>query len=119
MESQESGLKKSLKPFHLWGIAVGLVISGDYFGWNYGLKSGALEFFIATLIVTFFYITFAFSFTELSTAIPQAGGPFAYSRRALGKTGGFIAGFATLVEFLFAAPAIAYALGSYLHFLFP
>jgi ethanolamine permease len=115
----EINLKKALRPIHLWAIAVGLVISGDYFGWNYGFKSGVLEFFVATILVTLFYIAFAFSFTELSTSIPQASGPFAYSKRALGKTGGFIAGFATLMEFLFAAPAIASALGSYLHFLYP
>lgn len=117
IESKE--LKKSLHPTHLWAIAVGLVISGDYFGWSYGYKSGVGGFFIAVCLVTIFYITFAFSFTELSTAIPNAGGPFAYAQRALGNTGGFLAAFATLVEFLLAAPAIASALGSYLHFLFP
>ncbi len=119
METNTHKLQKKLRPFHLWAIAVGLVISGDYFGWNYGFKAGIGSFFIATLIVTIFYICFAFSFTELSTSIPQAGGPFAYSKRALGNLGGFLAGFATLVEFLFAAPAIATALGSYFHYLFP
>ncbi len=112
-------LKKSLKPIHLWAIAVGLVISGDYFGWNYGYKSGAFSFFCALILVTIFYISFAFSFTELSTSIPSAGGPFAYSNRALGKFGGFVAAFSTLIEFLLAAPAIAFALGSYFQFLFP
>jgi ethanolamine permease len=29
-------LKKVLTPLHLWSIAVGLVISGEYFGWSYG-----------------------------------------------------------------------------------
>lgn len=65
------------------------------------------------------YTTFIFSFTELSTAIPHAGGPFAYARRAFGPTGGFIAGFATLVEFVFAPPAISLAIGAYLNVQFP
>jgi ethanolamine permease len=113
-------LKKSLKPIHLWAIAVGLVISGDYFGWNYGYSvASKFSFFAAILLVTLFYICFAFSFTELTTAIPNAGGPFAYSNRALGTYGGFIAGFAALVEFLLAPPAIASAFGAYLNFLFP
>ena len=43
------------------------------------------------------YCAFIFSFTELTTAIPHAGGPFAYAYRAFGPTGGFIAGFATLI----------------------
>ena len=31
MSKQKSALKRKLNAFHLWGIAVGLVISGDYF----------------------------------------------------------------------------------------
>lgn len=113
-------LKKVLKPLHLWAIAVGLVISGEYFGWNYGWAvSGTVGFLVATLLVTVLYVTFIFSFTELTTAIPHAGGPFAYSYRALGPVAGFVAGYATLIEFLFAPPAIAFALGSYVHFLAP
>ncbi|WP_158796223.1 ethanolamine permease [Pedobacter sp. L105] len=117
--SSES-LKRTLKPIHLWGIAVGLVISGEYFGWNYGWGvSGTIGFLIATLIVTVMYITFIFSYTELTSSIPHAGGAFAYSYKAMGPFGGLIAGYATLVDFLLATPAIAFALGSYLHFLYP
>lgn len=117
---QTAELKKVLKPIHLWAIAVGLVISGEYFGWNYGWGvSGTVGFLIATVIVTIMYVTFIFSFTELTTSIPQAGGPFAYAHRAFGWWGGLIAGYATLVEFLITPPAIAFALGSYTHFLYP
>jgi ethanolamine permease len=115
-----SSLKKALKPIHIWAIAVGLVISGEYFGWNYGWGvSGTVGFLIATLLVTVMYVTFIFSFTELTTSIPHAGGPFAYSHKAFGPWGGFIAGYATLVEFVLAPPAIAFALGSYVNFLYP
>lgn len=115
-----AALKKVLKPIHLWAIAVGLVISGEYFGWNYGWGvSGTIGFLIATLLVTLMYVTFIFSFTELTTSIPQAGGPFSYAQRAFGWFGGLIAGYATLVEFLVTPPAIAFALGSYSHFLYP
>ncbi|WKB51274.1 ethanolamine permease [Eleftheria terrae] len=113
-------LKPTLNAWHLWGLAVGLVISGEYFGWSYGWASaGTLGFLVTTLVVATMYTTFIFSFTELSTAIPHAGGPFAYAARAFGPTGGFIAGFATLVEFVFAPPAIALAIGAYLQVQFP
>jgi ethanolamine permease len=65
------------------------------------------------------YTTFIFSFTELTTAIPHAGGPFAYSYRAFGPVGGYLAGFSTLIEFVFAPPAIALAIGAYLNVQFP
>ncbi|TKI03205.1 ethanolamine permease [Martelella alba] len=113
-------LKRTLGSFHLWGIAVGLVISGEYFGWSYGwAQAGTLGFLITALAIAAMYCAFIFSFTELSTSIPHAGGPFAYAYRAFGPTGGFIAGFATLVEFVFAPPAIAMAIGAYLNVQFP
>lgn len=120
MAETQIGLKKAIRPMHLWAIAVGLVISGEYFGWNYGWGvAGTVGFLIATLIITLLYVTFIFSFTELTTAVPHAGGPFAYSYKALGPLGGAIAGYATLVEFVLATPAIALALGNYMHFLYP
>lgn len=113
-------LKPTLGALHLWGIAVGLVISGEYFGWSYGWGvAGTLGFLITTLFIAAMYTCFIFSFTELTTAIPQAGGPFAYSRKAFGDTGGLIAGMATLIEFVFAPPAIAMAIGAYLNVQFP
>ena len=119
-DASEVGLAKGLGAAHLWGIAVGLVISGEYFGWSYGwAQAGALGFLVTTILVAAMYATFIFSFTELTTAIPHAGGPFAYSYRAFGPFGGFIAGFATLIEFVFAPPAIALAIGAYLNVQFP
>lgn len=116
----QANLKKVLRPVHVWALAVGLVISGEYFGWNYGWNAaGTIGFLLSTLLVTIMYTCFLFSFTELTSAIPDAGGPFAYALRALGTSGGLIAGYASLVEFLLAPPAIAYALGSYVHFLHP
>lgn len=113
-------LKPTLGTLHLWGIAVGLVISGEYFGWSYGWGvAGTLGFLVTTALVATMYTCFIFSFTELTTAIPHAGGPFAYSRRAFGETGGLIAGMATLIEFVFAPPAIAMAIGAYLNVQFP
>lgn len=113
-------LKKTLKPVQLWGIIVGMVISGMYCGWNYALEfTSPVGFMVAIVIVTVFYTTFIFSYAELSTAIPHAGGPSAYASRALGKFGGFFAGFSCLVEFLFATPAIALAIGAYINFLVP
>ena len=120
MSSSPTHLSKSLGAFHLWGIAVGLVISGEYFGWSYGwATAGTLGFLVATVFVAIIYTAFIFSFTELTCSIPHAGGPFTYSARALGPLGGLVAGLATLVEFIFAPPAIALAIGAYLNVQFP
>lgn len=104
----------------LWGLGVGYVISGMYFGWNLGLeKGGTMGLGIATFFIIILYVTFTFSYAELASAIPKAGGGFDYSRRAFGDTWGFIAGMAQNIEFIFAPPAIAFAIGAYFNLFFP
>lgn len=113
-------LKKTLGPLMLWGLGVGYVISGMYFGWNLGLaEGGTLGLAIATFFIIIMYVTFTFSYTELACAIPKAGGAFDYADRALGKRLGFLAGMAQNVEFIFAPPAIAAAIGAYFNIFFP
>src|SRR2546423_860225 len=104
----------------LWGLGVGYVISGMYFGWNLGLeKGGTLGLAIATLFIILMYLAFTFSYTELACSIPKAGGAFDYANRALGKDLCFIAGMAQNIEFIFAPPAIAFAIGAYFNLFFP
>ncbi|MBE5977271.1 hypothetical protein [Lacrimispora xylanisolvens] len=91
---EEKNLNKALTPVKLWAIIVGAVVSGMYFGWNYLFEktnfTGAL---IATFIVTLFYVSFVFCYSELATAIPSAAGPTAYAEKSFGKFAGFPGGF--------------------------
>ncbi len=113
-------LPRTLGPFMLWGLGVGYVISGMYFGWNLGLaEGGTAGMAIATFLIILLYISFTFSYTELACAMPRAGGVFDYATRGLNKDIGFIAGMAQIIEFVFAPPAIAAAIGAYFHIFFP
>lgn len=115
MTGQKSELKKTLGPLMLWGLGVGYVISGMYFGWNLGLaEGGTLGLAVATFFIIVMYVTFTFSYTEMACAIPKAGGAFDYARLGLGKNWGYLAGMAQSIEFIFAPPAIAAAIGAYL-----
>ncbi|MFH7095902.1 ethanolamine permease, partial [Klebsiella pneumoniae] len=52
MTEQTTTLKRTLGSFRLWGIAVGLVISGEYFGWSYGWsQAGTMGFLVVALAV--------------------------------------------------------------------
>ncbi len=121
MESTDaSGFKKALTPLMLWGLGVGYVISGMYFGWNLGLKEGGtLGLAIATFFIIIMYTSFSFSYAELACYIPKAGGVFDYTMRAFGPQVGFIAGIAQIIEFVFAPPAIAFGIGAYFNLFFP
>ena len=120
MENQPTQLKRTLSPLMLWGLGVGYVISGMYFGWNLGLeKGGTGGLAIATGFIMLMYLAFTFSYTELACMIPKAGGAFAYSLKALGENWGFLGGMAQNIEFIFAPPAIAFAIGAYLNLFIP
>ncbi len=119
-EPQKPQLERKLGPLMLWGLGVGYVISGMYFGWNLGLeKGGTLGLAVATVFVIVLYVTFTFSYTEMACAIPKAGGAFDYAMKALGKNWGFFGGMAQNIEFIFAPPAIAFAIGAYLNIFLP
>ncbi len=113
-KASENQLERSLGPLMIWGLGVGYVISGEYFGWNLGLEHGGpYGMLVATAIVTVMYVAFVLSYAEVACAIPRAGGVFVYADRAYGKDVGFLAGVAQLIEFVFAPPAIAFAIGAY------
>lgn len=116
----DTKLERSLGPFMLWGLGVGYVISGMYFGWNLGLaEAGTLGMAIATFFIMIMYFTFTFSYTELASSIPKAGGAFDYAEKAMGHNWGFLAGMAQNIEFIFAPPAIAFAIAAYLDTFIP
>lgn len=104
----------------LWGLGVGYVISGMYFGWNLGLaEGGTWGMLLATAFIILLYTTFTPTYTELACSMPKAGGIQEYASRAFGPRLGFVAGMAQLIEFVFAPPAIAAAIGAYFHLFFP
>ncbi len=111
---RERALHKPLRVVHIWSLGVGAVITGMYFGWNYGLPAGGpIGMLIASLIVCVLYLTWVLGLSELSVAMPFAGGPLAYGRRAVGKGFGFLMGWSMFLECLFAAIGTALATGGY------
>src|SRR5713226_5253370 len=115
---REHALKKPLGVLDVWALGVGVVITGAYFGWNLGLKgNGPVAMLVASLIVCLLYLMWVLALTELSVAMPFAGGPLAYGRRAVNPLLGFVMGWSMFLECLFAAIGTALATGGYIAFL--
>ncbi len=114
----EHSLKRPLKVLDIWALGVGVVITGEYFGWNLALRdNGPVAVLIASLIVCLLYLTWVLALSELSVAMPFAGGPLAYGRRAGGPLLGFVMGWSMYLECQFATIATALATGGYIAFL--
>jgi ethanolamine permease len=115
---KEHALKKPLRVLDIWALGVGVVITGAYFGWNLGLKdNGPVAMLIASLIVCLLYMAWVLGLAELSVAMPFAGGPLAYGRRASGPLLGFVMGWSMFLECQFATIATALATGGYVAYL--
>jgi ethanolamine permease len=115
---EQHALKKPLRVRDIWALGVGGVIAGMYFGWNLGLAdNGPVAMLIASLIVCLLYLCWVLALAELSVALPFAGGPLAYGRRASGSSLGFIMGWSMVLECQFAAIATVLAIGGYIAFL--
>src|SRR3989442_2837199 len=115
---KDHALKKPLRVLDIWALGVGVVITGAYFGWNSGLKgNGPVAMLLASLIVCLLYLTWVLALAELSVAMPFAGDPLAYGRRAVNPLLGFVMGWSMFLECLFASIGTALATGGYIGFL--
>jgi ethanolamine permease len=115
---KEHALKKPLGVPHIWALGVGAVITGAYFGWNGGLGvAGPVGMLLASLYVCALYLMWVLALSELAVALPFAGGPLAYGRRAAGPWLGFIMGWSMFLECLFATVGTAIATGGYIYFI--
>ncbi len=113
---QKRQLKKSAGWFLLWAMGVGAVISGNFFGWNMGLKVGGFwGLTIATLVMALMYICMVFSIAELSAALPHAGGFYSFVRNALGPTAGYLCGVTDTIEYVLTPAVIVVGISGYLN----
>lgn len=117
---EEKTLKRAVGPFHIWAIGVGLVISGHYFGWNFGVSTGGyLGMLLATALMAIMYLGMVLCIAELSSVMPHAGGPYSFARRTMGPLAGFLTGIGVILEYFIAAPVVSLGVGGYVNFLFP
>ena len=82
---ENNKLKKALTAAGIWSVAVGAVISGSYYGWNYiASETNFTGCLIAMAIATLFYIPFRIHvLAELATAIPSSAGPASPHRKGI------------------------------------
>lgn len=111
---EDRSLRRFAGVWSLWALGVGAVISGDFFGWNFGLLTGGFGGLLAaTGIAAVMYIGLCFSIAELSPALPHAGGAYSFSRTAFGPWGGFLTGLAESIEYVLTPAVIVVGIGGY------
>ncbi len=111
---ERRGLRRYAGVWSLWALGVGAVISGDFFGWNFGLATGGFGgMLIATAIIAVMYVAMCYSIAEMSPALPHTGGAYSFGRSAMGAWGGFITGLAENMEYVLTPAVIVVGIGGY------
>jgi len=112
-------LRRHARALHLCAMGVGAVISGDFFGWNYGMAAGGFGgMLIAVTAMTAMYAGLCFSIAEMSPALPHAGGAYSFARTAMGPWAGYITGLAENMEYILTPAVIVVGIGGYLSAVF-
>ncbi|MCO8243448.1 MULTISPECIES: ethanolamine permease [unclassified Haladaptatus] len=113
---EDRGLRRHAKIWSLWALGVGAVISGDFFGWNFGLAAGGfMGLVIATVIIAVMYLGLCFSIAEMAPALPHTGGAYSFGRTAMGPWGGFITGLGENMEYIITTAVIVVGIGGYMN----
>jgi ethanolamine permease len=100
------GLRRHAGVWSLWALGVGAVISGEYYGWNFGLGTGGFGgLAIAGVFMAVMYYGLVYSIAEMSPALPHTGGAYSFARSAMGPWGGFLTGLAENMEYVIT-PAV-------------
>src|SRR5215472_7244229 len=108
-------LRRHARVPQLWAMGVGAVISGDFFGWNFGLASGGFGgMLLAVAVMTVMYVALCFSIAEMSPALPHAGGAYSFARTSMGPWAGYITGLAENMEYILTPAVIVVGIGGYL-----
>ncbi len=116
---EKRGLRRYAGVWSLWALGVGAVISGDFFGWNFGLAAGGFGgLLVATVIISIMYAGLCYSIAEMSPALPHTGGAYSFGRTAMGPWGGFITGLGENMEYIITPAVIVVGIGGYLSAVF-
>jgi ethanolamine permease len=107
-------LRRHAGVWSLWALGVAAVISGDFFGWNFGLAYGFGGLLVATVIVMVMYFGLCYSISEMSPALPHTGGAYSFARSAMGPWGGFTTGVAETIEYVVTPAVVVVGIGGYM-----
>lgn len=92
-ESTNINLLKVLGPVHVWALGVGIVLVGEFMGWNYGVgKGGAFGALIAAWVIGLLYTCVAMIDSEVTSTVAAAGGQYAQAKHTIGPLMAFNVG---------------------------
>ncbi len=105
-------LLRVLGPGHVWGLGVGIVLVGEYMGWNFSVgKGGMIAALIACWVAGLLYTCVAMIDSEVTSTVAAAGGQYAQAKHIVGPLMAFNVGLFLVFAYTMLEAANAWTLG--------
>jgi ethanolamine permease len=112
---QHLSLARVLGPGHVWALGVGIVLVGEFMGWNYSVaKGGALGALIACWVIGLLYTCVAMIDSEVTSTVAAAGGQYAQAKHIVGPLMAFNVGLYLVMAYTMLEASDALVVGDLL-----
>src|SRR3569833_2164521 len=111
-QPQRLSLLRVLGPGHVWALGVGIVLVGEYMGWNFSIgKGGMIAGLIACWVAGLLYTCVAMIDSEVTSTVAAAGGQYAQAKHIVGPLMAFNVGLYLVFAYTMLEAANAITLG--------
>jgi ethanolamine permease len=108
-------LLKVLGPVHVWALGVGIVLVGEFMGWNFSVgKGGAIGSLIACWVIGLLYTCVAMIDSEVTSTVVAAGGQYSQAKHIIGPLMAFNVGLYLVLAYTMLEAADALVVGDLL-----
>jgi ethanolamine permease len=112
IHGEKISLLRVLGPGHVWALGVGIVLVGEFMGWNFSVgKGGALAALIACFVAGLLYTCVAMIDSEVTSTVAAAGGQYAQAKHIIGPLMAFNVGLFLVFAYTMLEAANAITLG--------
>lgn len=117
---QETVRDNKLGPIHIWALGVGIVLVGEFMGWNFAVaRGGSIGSILAIWTMAMMYISIVMMTTEMASVMPEAGGQYTMAKYILGPLAAFNVGLMVVLEYAMLEAADAVVVGDIIKSLHP
>jgi len=112
-QGEKLSLKRILGPAHVWALGVGIVLVGEFMGWNFAVgKGGALAALIACWVAGVLYTCVAMIDSEVTSTVAAAGGQYAQAKHIIGPLMAFNVGLFLVMAYTMLEASNAITVGA-------
>ncbi len=113
VHGEKISLRRVLGPGHVWALGVGIVLVGEFMGWNFSVgKGGALAALIACWAAGVLYTCVAMIDSEVTSTVAAAGGQYAQAKHIVGPLMAFNVGMFLVMAYTMLEASNAITIGA-------